>query len=273
MSRVKISPMNRRRTIALACALALLGLLRSSSPQAADQDEALDPDVAKPAIKQGSRLQGRVHLSRTRMVVGATVLVQQQDDSSRIFVTSSDEKGRFRVEDLPDGKYKVAIDREGLTPIIKENIGLRFPFRAVIEMPMIPQTEPTSLEAGAAQGGGATSDKKIFVHGQVVERGGAPIPEVAVRFIRSDGRADPRPVRTADDGSFELADVLAGHWRLEARGAGFLPIRIGLDLDEDARVEVALVQQPAEYDPSPLELMPPEEPIAPADLPEVMVVE
>ena len=272
MSRAKISPMNRRRTAVLACALALLGLLRSSSPQAADQDEALDPDVAKPAIKQGSRLQGRVHLSRTRMVVGATVLVQQQDDSSRIFVTSSDEKGRFRVEDLPDGKYKVAIDREGLTPILKENIGLRFPFRAVIEMPMIPQAEPASLAAGAAQGG-AMSEKRIVVRGQVMERGGAPIPEVAVRFIRSDGMADPRPVRTADDGSFELADVLAGHWRLEARGAGFLPIRIGLDLDEDARVEVALVRQPAEYDPSPLELMPPEEPIAPADLPEVMVVE
>ena len=38
-------------------------------------------------------------------------------------------------------------------------------------------------------------------------------------------------------------------------------------------VHVALVQQPAEYDSSPLELMPPEEPIAPADLPEVLVVE
>ena len=236
------------------------------------QDDGLDPDVAKPAIKQGSRLQGRVHLSRTRMVVGATVLVQQQDDSSRIFVTSSDEKGRFRVEDLPDGKYKVAIDREGLAPIVKENIALRFPFRAVIEMPMTPQEEPAALENRPPRSNAPPSNR-IVIHGQVTERGGEPIPEVAVRFIRTDGLADPHPVRTANDGSFELTDVLAGHWRLEARGAGYLPIRIGLDLDEDAMVDVALVQQPAEYDPSPLELMPPEEPIAPADLPEVLVVE
>jgi hypothetical protein len=240
--------------------------------QATTQDEGLDPDVVKPAIKQGSRLQGRVHLSRTRMVVGATVLVQNQDATSRIFVTSSDERGKFCVDDLPDGKYKVAIDREGLAPIVKENIALRFPFRAVIEMPMVPQTEPASLTSTSSQGSVASTNK-ILVQGQVVERGGAPIPEVAVRFIRPDGMADPRPVRTADDGSFELSDVLAGHWRLEARGAGFLPIRIGLDLDQDAMVGVELVQQPAEYDSSPLELMPPEEPIAPADLPEVLVVE
>ena len=52
-----------------------------------------------------------------------------------------------------------------------------------------------------------------------------------------------------------------------------MPIRIGLDLGQDAMVHVALVQQPAEYDSSPLELMPPEEPIAPPGLPEVLVVE
>ncbi len=105
----------------------------------------------------GKRLQGRVHFSRTRMVVGATVLVQNQDDLSRIFVTSSDEKGKFRVDDLPDGKYKVAIDREGLAPIVKENIALRFPFRAVIEMPMVPQTEPASLTSTSSQGSAAST--------------------------------------------------------------------------------------------------------------------
>lgn len=264
--------MKLRQFIGFATVFALLLLLQTGTPQTVAQDDGVDPDVAKPAIKQGSRLQGRVHLSRTRMVVGATVLVQQQDDASRIFVTSSDEKGRFRVEDLPDGKYKVAIDREGLAPIVKENIALRFPFRAVIEMPMTQQDGPAAAGGQPSQAA-AADKKKILVHGRVVERGGEPIPEVAVRFIRTDGMADPYPVRTANDGSFELTDVLAGHWRLEARGAGYLPIRIGLDLDEDAMVDVALVQQPAEYDPSPLELMPPEEPIAPADLPEVLVVE
>jgi hypothetical protein len=233
---------------------------------------AQEDDTVEAATRQGSRLQGLVYLNRNRMVVGATVLVRPQDDSSHVFVTSSDEKGRFRVEDLPDGTYEVAIDREGLERVVKQKIALRFPFRAVIELPMKPQTQAPPAPT-RAPGGAAPSGEPIRLRGKVLERGGGPIPEVAVRFVRPDGQADPRPVRTDGAGSFELQEFLPGEWRLEARGAGYLPIRIGLDLAQDAEVRVALVPQPAEYDPSPLELMPPEEPIAPPDLPEVLVVE
>jgi len=233
----------------------------------------LDPNVVQPPIKQGSRLQGRTYLDRNREVIGATVQVRPQDDGSRLFVTSSDEKGRFRIDDLPDGSYRIQVAREGLQSIVKNDISLRFPFRAVIELPM----KKIELARSSAQAASATrvadSTLRVGVKGRVVALGGEPVPEVAVRFIRVDGLADPRSVRTAMDGRFEAADLLSGDWRLEVRGVGFLPIRTALSFNEDATVHVAMVPQPAEYDPSPLELMPPEEPIAPADLPEVLVVE
>ena len=64
-----------------------------------------------------------------------------------------------------------------------------------------------------------------------------------------------------------------GGWRIEARGIGFLPIRIDVHFEDDVELKITMVQQPAEYDPSPLELMPREEPLAPADMPEVLVQE
>jgi hypothetical protein len=267
-----------QRRLATLCAVAALVLAATggslSVPRAQEADSpAVDPNAVQPPIKQGSRLQGRTYLDRNREVVGATVLVQPQDDTSRTFVTSSDEKGRFRVDDLPDGTYRVEVEREGLQPIVKKDVSLRFPFRAVIELPM--QKLEIARSAGSAQAGDATPAPTgaVGVEGRVAALGGEPVEEVAVRFIRVDGTADPFLVRTATDGRFELTGLKLGAWRLEVRGVGYLPIRTALNFREDAIVDVAMVPQPAEYDPSPLELMPPEEPIAPADLPEVLVVE
>ena len=70
------------------------------------------PDTEK--VTQGSRLQGAALLGRNRHVVGATVLIRRSDETSRFFVTASDSKGRFRVDGLPDGDYRVEVRREGL---------------------------------------------------------------------------------------------------------------------------------------------------------------
>ena len=90
-----------------------------------------------------------------------------------------------------------------------------------------------------------------------------PMGEVAVRLVRPDGAHDPVMTRSAEDGSFALEEVPAGEWLATVLGVGMLPIRTALRLDRDQRIEVRLVLQPASYSPSPLELMPPEEPIAP----------
>ena len=67
-----------------------------------------------------------------------------------------------------------------------------------------------------------------------------------------------------DDGGFALAEFPSGRWRVETRAVGFLPIWVVANFDVDLEVTLSLVPQPAGYDPSPLELMPPEQPLPPA---------
>lgn len=214
-------------------------------------------------VTRVSRLQGAARLGRNRQVVGATVLIRRSDETSRVFVTASDSKGQFRVDGLPDGDYRVEVRREGLSTVVKDHVDLRFPSRAVIEVTMLPaDTAPDPVMPPTA-GESLGSVPRVVVRGEVVERDGEAMPEVALRFVRTDGRADPIVTRTGDDGSFELPELPAGRWRLDTRVVGFLPIWVGMDFLEDTRLTVALVPQPAGYDPSPLELMPPEQPIPP----------
>ncbi len=54
--------------------------------------------------------------------------------------------------------------------------------------------------------------------------------------------------------------------RIEASAVGFLPVRKHVELRGDALLRIAMVRQPADYEPSPLELMPLEEPLVPEAL-------
>jgi len=213
-------------------------------------------------IAKLSRLQGSASLGRNRQVVGATVLVTRTDERSRLFVTASDSKGRFRVDDLPDGDYRVEVRREGLQTVVKDGVGLRFPTRAVIEVTMQPsEASPAAAAAPIRQEMDTAS--RVRIRGEIVEREGEPLPDVVLRWVRIDGGADPVVVRSGEGGAFELPPLSEGVWRLQTRVVGFLPIWATLELREDTTVSVAMVRQPAGYLPSPLELMPPEQLVAP----------
>jgi len=248
--------MNRAASL-IPAAIGLSLLLGPGNPSPVAQT----PETGE--VARLSRLQGSASLGRNRGVIGATVLVHEAQEPSHVYVTATDYKGRFRVDNLPDGDYRVEIRREGLVPVVKEGVGLRFPSRAVIEVTMEPsRTAPVPATIPTTD---ATLDElpRVALWGVVVERGGRPMPDVRLRFVRTDGRADPIVVRSADDGSFELPAVPAGRWRLDTRVVGYLPIWVTAQLDEDVRVTLSLVPQPAAYEPSPLELMPREQPIPP----------
>lgn len=214
-------------------------------------------------VTRVSRLQGAAKLGRNRHVVGATVLIRRSDEASRFFVTTSDSKGRFRVDGLPDGEYRVEVRREGLRTVVKDRVDLRFPSRAVIEVTMQPADAAPAPVPPPTSGESLGNVPQVVVRGEVVELDGGAMPEVALRFVRTDGRADPIVERTGEDGSFELPELPAGRWRLDTRVVGFLPIWVSMDFQEDTRLTVSMVPQPAGYDPSPLELMPPEQPVPP----------
>ena len=76
---------------------------------------------------------------------------------------------------------------------------------------------------------------QVFAHIEIQRHDGVVRQQHALSLFEEQAAAVDRRVaargtdgklRTAADGSFEFADVLAGVWRLETRGAGYLPIRI-----------------------------------------------
>ena len=214
-------------------------------------------DVAPRGELQGSALVGR-----NRPVVGAGVTILAEADPSLVALTSTDARGTFRVDGLPDGTYRVEVVRQGFAPVVTSAVSVRFPFRAVVEVLMRPADAPSAPAAIARSSGTGAFD----VAGQVVERGAGPVPGVRLRLLRGDASADPRFVETDDAGRFVESDLPGGEWRVEAHGVGFLPIHARVDLSRDSNVKVVLVRQPADYEPTPLELMPPEAPVPPPGL-------
>jgi hypothetical protein len=239
-------------------ALAFAITLAFVSPSA---QEPADGVASPPRL---SRLQGSAYLDRNEDVVGASVIVHPMDDVSQVWITSTDGGGRFKIEGLPDGEYRVRVHRHGVAPVIKDNVSVRFPFRAVVELDMeqvargpvmpqpigyVPQTSGT-----------------VAIHGRIFGGGGQPMGEAHVRIVRTDGAWDPQTATTDADGWFELPEVPVGEWMVTIYGVGHLPIRTTVPIDHDAEVRIGLVLQPASYEPSPLELMPVEEPIRPPGL-------
>ena len=162
-----------------------------------------------PQPPRKSELRGNAFLGRNRPVVGATVQVRPEGDWSEIHLTSSDAKGTFKVFDLNDGDYRVEIDREGLTTVIKNEVNLRFPFRAMIDVPMEsgePQLPPRPS--------GGDGSRSLTLTGEVVERGNEPLTEISLRFVRPDGTEDPRLLRSDTEGRFSLSELVGGEWEL-----------------------------------------------------------
>jgi hypothetical protein len=186
--------------------------------------------ASEPAAQRTSRLGGRAYVERKTPIVGATVLVHREDDPSSLFLTSTDADGIFRVAGLPDGAYRVRIEREGFGAQVKDDVSVKFPFRAVVEFDLDP--------VGA-------------------------VGELRLRFVRHDGSEDPRMVRSLTDGRFEISGISSGVWRVEISGVGFLTQRMALDLAGETSLTVLVVRQPPDYDPTPFDLMPSEQPIPP----------
>ncbi len=228
-----------------------------------------DAPQSSRAPERLSRLQGTAYLDRNEDVIGATVVVHQMEDRSKVYLTSTDENGRFKVEELPDGQYKVRVHRHGVETIVKDNVSVRFPFRAVVELDMEQIERGPILPTGVAREGDAPTGVATL-HGITLTPRGFPMGEVKLRIVRTEGRADPLMATTAEDGTFQIDDIEAGEWRVTIVGVGMLPIRTWVYLVGDHELDIRLVLQPAAYEPSPLELMPLEDPIPPAGMEEII---
>jgi len=208
-----------------------------------------------------SRLQGTVAIDRYNEVLGATVVVHPEGDESMLYLTSTGRDGVFRVDGLPDGEYQLDINRPGFSPLSKNAVTMRYPFRAVVEVKMTP-VDPASTMLAAYPGDDTGTLGTISVSGKVVARREGPVDEVDLRFVRPGGGRDPRAWRTDVDGNFQI-DVESGIWRLEVMGVGYLPVWTWIDFREDTELSIQLVPQPPDYTPTLFELLPAEVPVPP----------
>ena len=250
------------RAIVVLCSIAV-GLSAATPVLGVQEEETATASPAPPPAKV-SRLQGTAYLDRNEDVVGAAVIVHEMEDLSEVYMTSTDGHGRFKLEGLPDGDYRVRVERHGVAPVIKDNVSVKFPFRAVVELDMEEVERGPILPSPT--GYVPQSSGTVRITGQILGAGGLPMGEAHARIVRTDALHDPQTVTTDEDGRFELPEVPVGEWMVTIYGVGHLPIRTTVPIDHDANVRVSLVLQPASYEPSPLELMPIEEPIRPPGL-------
>jgi hypothetical protein len=212
-----------------------------------------------PAPPKMARLEGTASLDRHRPVVGAAVLASVSGDRPLLWLTSTDDKGLFYFERLPEGTYRVELKREGYAPIVKEGVAVRFPYRAVVEVRLVPDAAAKASASRAE----AQAGNRVRLSGAVAVRGAGPLGEARVRLVRTDETEDPRSTLTLPDGTFEIGDLPAGAWRIEVLGAGYLPARMNVDLAQEARLTAFVVQQPANYVAPAIDLLSQEEPIPP----------
>jgi hypothetical protein len=255
-----------------------------ATPDAADEPpppedekagESTDaPEPAKPAKKKAkakpaadakwTRLIGNARRGRRDWVPGVTVLVLPEWGLPKVFVTSTDEKGTFRLDQLEEGRYAIRFLKYGFVSIQKDNVELEFPFQAVVEVVMEDAEGPSPPVLMTARGT-IDSTEKATVRGSTVDRKGEPLAEVRVRMLKADGTVDPVFALTDENGEFEFPEIAPGMWDVEIYGAGYLPVRAPASWYGEMELRAVLVTQPATYEPQPLDLMPPEEPIPPRD--------
>lgn len=227
-------------------------------------DPAAEPIPATAAPIGVTKIQGQAYAGRRQPVVGAAVTVRDEGEAGVLVLTSTDDRGRLRVKDVPDGLYVVTFRKEGYGTVRKDRVGVKSPLRPVIEVPM--SASSSAVVADAEPEVPAIEPVLTAVRGRMVDVADAAVPEVRLRLVRTDGRFDPRAVRSGPDGHFVIEDVEAGAWDAEVYGVGFLPIRAPVVVDRALTVTVRLVPQPTDFEASPLDLMPLEIPIAPPGL-------
>ena len=239
--------------------LLLLGAMSAALAQTASTTE---PETQQPRL---ARISGKAYVDRHTKVTGAVVLIANEAAPSQLFMTSTDGGGQFVSTELPGGDYRVDVRRQGYQPVVKEHVSLTPPFRAVVELKMQPTPE-ISPTAVTSSGDGAATLSDVALKGLILDEENTALNQIRIRLVHPIGKADPLTVFSGAEGRFEATGLDPGPWQIEVTGVGFLPIVTTVELKRSSQLELKLVRQPPDYEPSPLELMTLEQPVTPAGL-------
>jgi hypothetical protein len=242
----------------LAAGIAPAGAQAPEAPVARPSGSDSAPVAA--AVGRG-QIVGAAQVRRNVPVVGAVVTAVRAGVGGLVRVTTTDARGAFKFEGLEDGRYRCEIARGGFVAVVKDDVELRAPFRAVVEVTMaraaagaVPPPAPAVAQAGGAA---------VALRGVVRDRVGKGSGEIRVTLTREDGAEDPREAVTTAEGAFGFEGLTPARWHVELQGAGLLPLRTTLGISEDVSLQAVLVPQPADYAPQVEDLLPREEPVPP----------
>ena len=185
------------------------------------EGETVDLEVE---LEEAAILTGRVRDARGRGVVGAR-LDLKDPDAEIAFVArgSADGAGRFEFRNLRPGSYRLTASGEQGREVSRDvrirqgeqEIDLRFP-------------------AG------------VDVEGRVTDPSGGRLPGAVLRLLGLEdaGPRKRREIRSGGDGSFLLADVVPGDYRLEASKPGFARGTLDFRVESEPVELVAMTLEP-----------------------------
>jgi hypothetical protein len=240
---------------AIAAAAAYVLFVAAAEPPVAPAPAAAPVQVAPPAVATSGQLRGTIAYARHEPAVGAVVIVRPEKAATPLRVATTGTNGNFAFDGLSDGTYRAEVRQEGYVSVVKTGIGVRAPFRAVIEILLVRGTTPR--EPVDALDGSAS------LTGSIRLSRGAALAEARVHLTRADGADEARTLLTDGSGAFTVPALKAGGWHLEVQGAGLLPLRADLELVGDVTLEAQLAAQPADYRPPARDLIVPEEVLPP----------
>lgn len=160
------------------------------------------------ALEQAAVLIGSVRAADGAPLPGARVsLVRGEADDAPFAAAVADDAGAFRIEGLEPGPVRAEAEHPGHR-------------RAARPLDLTLGENRVDLVLG--QG--------LAVAGRVVDDAGAPVGGAEVAVEAAPGALGSRSTRSGADGSFRLAGLEPGPLALTARGDGFVPARLELEL-------------------------------------------
>lgn len=246
----------------------------SSLTVAASKESTPSPDLPAVLLSSGKgRLLGEVSFSRQEPVAGANIVLVREGDPGRLVLGTTDVRGLFRFESIPEGTWTIGVVREGATPIMKKGIGVHPPARAVLDFvlkkapgrvdPPVVDLAQYEASVGPLRGG------PPMMTVQVIDQAMRPIREGRVLFRSRGPQVDPLRGATDGQGVARMPPPDPGEYLLKIDVPGFLPLRVDrLVLGRTPLVATAvLTPRPLDYPSTPADLLPDEKPAPPEGFP------
>jgi len=156
-------------------------------------------NVENVVLEAGFEVAGRVLASSGEAIEGARVeLVNEAAWERRRLSATSDDEGHFRLEDVAEGRYRVAVAKAGWAEAD--------PGRSL------------RVEDGPVEGVELRLEPAARVHGRLL---GLDFDEISSVEVRAEAEKRPERAGQVDyEGHYEIRDLGPGVWHLRARLAG-----------------------------------------------------